>query len=161
VFHPLTLELWPFDGCKWSRFAETGIFAQATHTLRAVTAASASTVVRIAKGDRSRAIRLDGATGAPRVHVSGPGGVNLDSPTATGLTRQPQARIMRSEPLRATVVGLVGPVPGQYTITPDAGSATVTQVTEAQDQPDAKVTATVKGRGDKRALVYDIARRPD
>jgi hypothetical protein len=68
---------------------------------------------------------------------------------------------MRSEPLHATVVGLVNPTAGQYTITPDVGSPSVSRITEAQDQPDAKVTATVHGTGAGRTLVYDIARRPD
>ncbi|MEA2387344.1 MAG: hypothetical protein QOG41_117, partial [Thermoleophilaceae bacterium] len=39
------------------------------------------------------------------------------------------------------------------------GSPSIDKVSEAQDQADAKVRASVRGKGDKRTLVYDILRR--
>lgn len=160
-WNPLTVKLWPFDGCKWSRFAETNIFGPRLGAGRARTAQSAPFTVHIAKGNRSRAIELDGSGAAPRVRVSGPGGLSFDSPAGAGLAINPRVRVMRSLTLKTTVVGLVDPVPGDYTLTLDAGSAAVAKVSEATDPSNAKITATVRGSGATRTLSYAIAPRPD
>ena len=158
VYRPFDVELWPFDGCKWTRFIDMNVFSG---NARRATAATDPIVVHIKPGDRSRAIRLDGATGAPDVHVTGPGGVDLDSPTGAGVQIGRGARIIRSLTLKATVVGLVDPRPGTYTLTLDAGSPPVTRVSEASDQPDARIHAAVHGTGATRTLSYDIGKRPD
>jgi hypothetical protein len=62
---------------------------------------------------------------------------------------------------RVTSVGLQDPQPGTYTIEPMEGSAAITNVSEAEDPPDAKVKAKVEGSGDRRTLEYDIRNRPD
>ncbi|WCB91462.1 hypothetical protein DSM104299_00133 [Baekduia alba] len=151
-----TIKLWPFDGCKWSRFAESDVFGVAS-----AAEAGAPLKVKVAKGDRSTAIELDGAGGAPRVRVTGPGGTDAVSTGVAGLTTTARARIMRSETLKRTVVGLVDPVPGTYVITPLEGSPAIAKVLKAEDQPPAKATAVVRGAGTTRYLTYDVARRPD
>lgn len=151
-----TIKLWPFDGCKWSRFAETDVFGAAARAAQA----GRPLTVRIAKGDRSTAIELDGAGGAPRVHVTGPGGTDATSTDGPGLKTTRQVRIMRSETLKRTVVGLVDPMPGTYLITPLDGSPAIAKVLRAEDQPAAKATAVVRGAGLTRYLTYDVARRP-
>ena len=80
TFDPLGVKLWPFDGCKWSRFHEPNVFGDAARAAQA----DGPLTVRIAPGDRSRAIRLDGAAGAPRVRVTTPGGDVLDASGRTG-----------------------------------------------------------------------------
>jgi hypothetical protein len=117
--------------------------------------------VRIERGDPSRAIRLDGTDGAPSVRVTGPGGQLLTSSAGAGIAATKTLRILRSEKLKATVVGLVDPVPGTYTIEPLAQSPAIAKMTEAQDPPDAHLKASVRGHGARRTLVYDILRRPD
>ena len=148
--------LWPLDGCKWSRFAEPNVRGS-----RAVSAqAGAPHLVRIARGDRSRAIRLEGRDGAPRVRVTSPRGETLESGPAAGYTLGGGVRIMRSERLRTTVVGLQAPDRGTWRIEPLSDSPAVAEITEAEDPPAARVRARVRGRGARRRLTYDIRRRP-
>ncbi len=112
-YSPFHLFIWPFDGCRWSPFVQSNIFS--AKDARAA-AAGAPILVRIKRGDRSRAIRLDGTDGAPSVRVTTPSGDVLDSPPQSGLTHDPAIRILRGEKAKITVVGLVNPKPGTYTI---------------------------------------------
>jgi hypothetical protein len=162
-FHPFDVLLSPFDGCRWSEFEDAHVFdarsAPAATQVRAAQATGA-VVVTIKKGDRSRAIRLDGAEGAPLVRVTTPGGQVLDSPDGPGTALTPAIRILRSAQIKATVVGLQDPKPGSYRIDPMPGSPAISKVSEASDPLPARVTATVRGRGAHRTLVYDVLRRP-
>ena len=58
-----------------------------------------------------------------------------------------------------TVVGLVHPVPGTYTIEFLPGSPAVKTVSQASDQPPARVSASVHGSGARRMLSYSVASR--
>ncbi len=155
IYSPFAIKLWPFDGCKWSRFVDPNVFSG-----RAAQTAGGARIVRIARGDPSRAIRLDGVGGAPRVRVTGPDGQALASSDGPGLQVSRTMRIMRSERAKATVVGLVDPTPGDYTIEELPGSPAVAKVTEAEDPPDARVTGRVRGGGSRRELEYSIRERP-
>lgn len=157
TFSPFDVKLWPFDGCKWSRFRDPNV---AGRRARAAQAGGTHTV-RIRAGDEGRAIRLDGRTGAPSVRVTAPGGRVLESTAGPGHTLTKTIRILRSERLKATVVGLQEPRPGTYTIEPLPGSPAVTKVTEAQDPPDARISARIARRGARRVITYDIRPRPD
>ena len=95
------------------------------------------------------------------MRVTTPGGAILDASGGPGIAAAEGVRILRSERLKATSSASRIPRPGAYTIAPLPGSAAVSKVTEAEDPPDARVTATVRGRGTRRTLVYDIAARPD
>ncbi len=155
-FRPFKILLSPFDGCRWSEFEDAAVFdgkAAAAQATGAIT-------VKIKKGDRSRSIRLDGADGAPRVRVTAPGGQTLDSPEGPGTALTPAIRILRSQQIKATVIGLQDPKPGTYQLDLLPGSPAITKVTEAEDPPPARVSARVTGRGAKRTLDYDVLRRP-
>lgn len=155
IYRPFKFYPWPLDGCKWSPFAEPNVRGS-----RAATAQVGSPhTVRIDGNDLGRAIRIDGTDGAPRVRVTGPGGEVLESSPGPGLEVSKTFRIIRSERAKLTVVGLQDPRPGAYEIEPLPGSPPIAKVTEATDQPDAKVTAKVSGRGARRILSYDIRRR--
>ena len=145
------------DGCRWSRFADFDVFEGKA----AAAQAGGSFAVTIKKGDRTRSIRLDGADGAPRVRVTAPGGQVLESPEGPGTALTPALRILRSEQLKATVVGLHDPKPGTYKFDLLPGSPAITKVSQSVDPPPARVSARVTGRGAKRTLVYDVLRRPD
>jgi hypothetical protein len=116
--------------------------------------------VKVGPGRQSRAISLEGTTGAPRIRVTGPGGQSLDSSASSGLATKGALRIIRQEPSKLTVVGLQDPAPGTYRIALLPGSPTVKTLGEATDPPDAKVTAKVSGAGSKRVLSYDVLKRP-
>ncbi len=142
AFSPLHIYLWPFDGCRWSPFVDTGVFpARDAHTA----AVGAPISLRITRGNASRAIRLDGVGGAPEVRVQTPGGQVLTSSAASGLALSAAVRIVRSQKLRATVIGLVHPAAGTYTITVLPGSPAIKMMSEATDQPAARVSASVRG----------------
>lgn len=156
-FNPFRVYVWPFDGCRWTRFAERNVFgASAAEAGRPIE-------VKLKAGDPRRAIRLDGKTGAPRVRVTTPDGKTLESPAAAGIAAVPALRILRSEQLKATIVGLNEPKPGTYRIEELPGSPEITSSSVAEDQPKARITATVGAGADaaKRTLRYDIGERED
>lgn len=157
-FSPFHLYFWPFDGCRWSPFVDTHVFS-----VRAASAVAAGTPipVRIRRGAESRAIELDGVGGAPAVRVQTPAGTALQSSSASGLALSREIRIMRSEKLHTTVVGLVHPAPGTYTVTLLPGSPAVQGMSQASDQPRARISGSVRGRGARRTLSYTVARRID
>src|SRR5262249_57803171 len=76
--HPQTPIIWPLDGCKWSRFK---IDINPSRSLRAASGTAPYTV-KVKSGAPSEAMRLDAATEAPRVVVTGPGGQSLASTDA-------------------------------------------------------------------------------
>ena len=144
------------DGCRWSRFEDLEVFEGKA----AAAQAGGSFAVTIKKGDRTRSIRLDGAGGAPRVRVTAPGGQVLDSSEGPGTALTPALRILRSEQLKATVVGLHDPKPGTYKFDLLPGSPAIAKVSQSVDPEPARVSARVTGRGAKRTLVYDVAAAP-
>ncbi len=159
VYSPFEIFPWPFDGCKWSTFEEPNVFSAGVRAV-GLGGATGPLTVNIRRGEPSRAIRLDGVGGAPRVRVRTPDGTTLDSSSGPGLQLSRKIRIMRSERIKTTVVGLVDPRPGRYTLEPLPGSPTWGKMTEAHDQPNARVRASVQGRGTRRTLAYDVLRRP-
>jgi hypothetical protein len=152
--HPTDPIIWPFDGCKWSRFKLD------VRASRAQAAAGRTIVVKA--GQPSPAMTIDGQGGAPRVHVTGPGGQVLDS-TDNGIDTSPggKIRILRFEsPAKSfTTIGLENARPGTYTVTPQQGSVPFATVARAIDLPDAKVSGKVAGVGSKRVLTYNVRRR--
>jgi len=155
-FNPFDVYIWPFDGCRWTRFAERNVFgasaAQAGDPLK----------VRISPGDPPRAIRLEGKTGAPRIRVTTPDGKTLESSGGPGITAGSGLRILRSEQIKATVLGIADPKPGTYGIEELPGSPQITQSTQAEDQPKAAISAkVVAGAADRRTLRYTIRPRRD
>lgn len=147
--------IWPLDGCKWSRFTAVVRGARA--------AAAGGHVVHVRRGEPGRAIELRGEGGVPAVRVTGPGGLTLDSPAGAGLATSPDGavRIMRSPQTGLLVVGIESTRPGIYRIATLDGSPAVAAVAEASDLPDARVRASVSGRGALRVLRYDVGRRPE
>jgi hypothetical protein len=154
VYNPFDIKLWPFDGCRWTRFKDDNVFeARAAQAGKPIT-------VHVTAGERSQAVALDSVASAARIRVVEPGGTTVESPAGPGTTLTPAVRIVRSEQLHQTVVGLVDPKPGDYMIDVLPDSPAVTKVSRATDPPPAHVTAGVRGRGSRRTLAYDILERP-
>jgi hypothetical protein len=165
--------IWPFDGCKWSRFTEDHVYDGAIRAHR-IRASTAPYEVKVGAGDPGRAIRIDGTDEAPAVLVTGPGGQRLASSTGhcttatdkiyngdTCLTIGGHIRIMRSPQAKQTVVGIENPAPGSYTITPVVDSAAFARVFTARDGDAPTVTGKVTGTGVSRTLTYHIADAAD
>jgi hypothetical protein len=149
--------VWPFDGCKWSRFKVDVKPSLAS-------AAAASRTIQVAKGKPNPAVKLYGDGAAPLVRVTGPGGQQLDS-TDSGLDYTPDGhiRILRYQGTSEdfTVVGLENASPGTYTVTTLPGSVPFTEIDSATDPPAAKATGKVTADGPHRTLSYAIRNRPD
>jgi hypothetical protein len=149
--------VWPFDGCKWSRFK-----VDVRPSIASAAAATRTIVVR--RGQPNPALKLYGDGAAPLVRVTGPGGQQLDS-TSNGFDHSPggHIRILRYEGTSEdfTVVGLERAKPGTYTVSTLPGSVPFTEIDSATDPPDPKVTAHITGSGERRLLTYDIRKRPD
>ena len=103
--------------CKWSEFEDRAVFDGKA----AAAQAGGPMNVTIKPGDPSRTIRFDGADGAPRVRVTAPGGQVLESPAGADITLTPALRIMRSERIKATFVGLKNPTARHVPARVDAG----------------------------------------
>lgn len=150
--------IWPLDGCKWSTFK-----IDVRSAAKARAAASAS-VIDVRRGAPSPAVKLFGRGGAPKVRVRGPGGQQLDA-SEKGLAMSPggKIRILRfkgnkfSGPF--TVVGVQNGQPGRYTVDALPGSPPITNTATTTDQPDAKVSGRVTGKGRRRVLRYDLRDR--
>ncbi len=174
VFNPYRVVIWPFDGCRWTRFADLHVFGAR------IAQAGAPLKLTVKDGDPSLAIKLDGTSGAPRVRVTAPDGRTYESTDGPGAAVTPAVRILRSEQLKSTMVGLEHPKPGDYTIETLPDSAAITATSEAVDPPPASVSADVSAAaplaaavahgteaaiaaakaGAKRTLTYDVRRRP-
>jgi hypothetical protein len=149
--------VWPFDGCKWSRFK-----VDVRPTI--ASAAAATQTIRVKRGAPNPALKLYGHGAAPLVRVTGPGGQALDS-TDKGFDYSPggHIRILRYQGTTGdfTVVGLEHAKPGTYTVSAMPGSVPFTEIDSATDQPDAKITADITGTGERRLLTYRIRNRSD
>jgi hypothetical protein len=149
--------VWPFDGCKWSRFKID------VKPSIASAAASTQTIV-VKRGAPNPALELHGSGAAPLVRVTGPGGQSLDS-TDKGFDYSPggHIRILRYQGPTGdfTIVGLEHAQPGRYMVSTLPGSVPFTEIDSATDPADAHVTANVTGSGGHRVLTYDIRNRPD
>jgi hypothetical protein len=149
--------IWPIDGCKWSPFKID---------VRGARAAQAGQhVIDVKEGALSPVLKLYGEGGPPRVRVSGPGGQRLESVSDKNLDVSDggKIRIIRFEGNQQagpfTVVGLQNAAPGRYTVEPLPGSPTITKTARATDQPDAKVSGRVTGKGRRRVLQYEVRDR--
>ena len=154
-FDPFDVLFSPTDA-DWSEFEDRAVFDGKA----AAAQAGRPMNVTIKQGDPSRTIRFDGADGAPRVRVTAPGGQVLESPAGADITLTPALRIMRSERIKATFVGLKDPTPGTYRLELMPGSPAISKVTVALEPPPARVSARVRGTGATRTLAYDVLRRP-
>jgi hypothetical protein len=124
-------------------------------------AASAGTSIVIAPGTPSTSITVQGSGSAPRIALSGPGGVHVESAAdANHAAGTRSVLIFPMRKLNQTLIGLKHPRAGRWTITPLPGSAAITGISHANGLPPARVKATVSGRGAHRVLHYRIIPRP-
>jgi hypothetical protein len=138
VFYPsFKLELFTAGTC------DIGKYKQPNPVPSASSARSAgSFAIRLARHLAGTVLAVKGTGAAPLIAISGPG----ESLTATAgetLTRGGHAMIVVDESNQTTYVVLDGPSPGDYSIVPQAGSAPIASVMEADAAPLAKLTTHV------------------
>ncbi len=118
-------------------------------------AARRSYSVRIGPGVPSEMIKLRGRGGAPDVTITGPGGVHASSGGDGGESFKQPFLILRDTPASTTLIGIIHPHAGTYTITPNPGSAPVKEVLRAEGYKPT-VRAHVTGHGRRRMLLYSL-----
>lgn len=141
--------------CGVAKFTEDHVFAtgDGAHT------ASAARTLVVRRGRALPEVRLDGASGAPNVTVTGPGGQSLTA-SGLGVHRAGSIIVIQSERLGETVIGFTHSVPGTYTIAPIAGPAVVRSY-HSSEPPPTSVSGHVTGVGTRRVLRYAASRQPD
>ena len=156
-----------FGGCD---LTETSVFiasrlAPPLDALQAGTpvlalGATTKTQVRVPGGRRAVSFEVEGAGGAPRLLVTDPRGrryVDNGQP----LQRQGGMTLLRVPRARETILTVRGRPPGgRWTVETQPGSPAITGLATRRDKPATRVLARVRGRGQRRRLVYRVNRVP-
>jgi hypothetical protein len=109
----------------------------------------------------STSIYVKGTGGPPVLSLAGPHGERLtESADGHGVYNRRLGLVIWPEPkLDETLVSIDHPARGAWTLTPLAGSPTISSVSYANAVAPARITATVSGGGRTRTLSYRIAPR--
>jgi hypothetical protein len=141
--------------CRWTRFIDRTVRGP-----RAKAAQAAPITETFEAGDPARTIQLTGDGEAPRVRVTGPDGVVVES-GEKGVTSQGKVLILRHRPAKITMVGIQDGAPaGAYTIERLESSEPIAKVEVGEDPGAPRVGARVSPDGAARVLHYDIRNRP-
>jgi hypothetical protein len=138
----------PFTGCDLSPYRA---FAGG-----AAAAAAAVRSVHVARGLPHLALAVSSAAGAPRVTVSGPGGVVFRTPIGRAL-RTAHAVIVAFPPNHTTYVLIDNPRAGTWKVSSDRP---ITRARLARGLPRPKVSGRIRRRGRNRMLVYTVKPLP-
>jgi hypothetical protein len=119
--------------------------------------AAAGTIVHVPRGVKALDLYAHGTGGAPDVTVRGPDGI---SASTTGLpderaVRRPGFVLAKMSATRETMIAVLHPIAGAYTITANPGSPALANVTEVEAVAPS-VRAYVTGTGRNRALHYRV-----
>jgi hypothetical protein len=121
--------------------------------------AEGSKVVRVVRGEKALAVAVDGDTAAPKVVLRGPDGTVIDVSGEAESAKVKNGLGARSDEERRTFFLVGKPATGRWTIEPATGSARIIKVLRSQVLPKPKVAVKVRGRGAKRVLSWNVARR--
>lgn len=156
------------DGCKPSHFWEKNVRGAdalvlasnrkavgewGNHGAAAHASAAGPLTVTVAKGETGKTVELTGSGGAPEVTVTGPGGTIASKPDE--MFREGELSALAASKYERTWIGFEGAKPGVYKITPQPGSAAITNLRETRYEPNAEVKASVSGSGRHLVLHYD------
>lgn len=117
--------------------------------LDAARAADAPLTVQVPRGQSAYGIALKAASGAPLVELKGPGGETITTPTPAAaapaaITTTAAADIAVAPSENGTLIKLLRPRAGTWTVTPLAGSPGITSLSTARGLPPAAVRAHVR-----------------
>ena len=102
--------------------------------------------LRLPRGLAATTLAIAGVSGAPRFRLSGPG-VTVSTPASGEPLLTRRVMIGPDAATRTTYVTLVNPLRGTWKLTLLPGSTPVASIREADSQPRATVTASVKPSG--------------
>jgi hypothetical protein len=138
----------PLTGCDVGPF-------RVTATARAA-AVGGTRSVAVPGGLPFAGFAATSSSGAPRVRVSGPGGVSVSSPAGGKALRSARAVVIPDAANRTTYVFVKHPRAGSWRIAGLDG-ATLSRVSLARGLPKPRVKARVIGKGARRVLRYSVA----
>lgn len=118
-------------------------------------AAAAAKIITLPAGLPHVAFAASAADGAPRVKVTGPGGVTVTSP-ATGPIGTKKALVLPVAEEKTTYVIVDAPKPGAWKVESLDPARPLTKVAVADGLPKPKVTAKVTGGDTQRRLAYKV-----
>jgi uncharacterized delta-60 repeat protein len=138
--------------------------------LEPVTVAVQASVARAAQASHAVSLNLPGHTPATTIHVKGDGGppgLSLSGPRGAHLSEtdgvtgvHTRDLVIWPEPkLDETLIGIMHPARGAWTITPLAGSTPITKVSYVNALAPPKISTTVSGHGSTRTLAYRVRPR--
>lgn len=123
-------------------------------------AADGARTFHLGPGLHSEMVRVTGSGGAPAFTITGPHGVQAATSDENKLTGGGTVGLYRSSQADATWVAISHPGAGNWTLTPQPGSAAITSIALANYIPGASVRAHVGGHGYHRILRYSLRPRP-
>jgi hypothetical protein len=142
-----------YRGCGISKYYSV-VARKVLHSARA-----GSSAFTLPAGSKPVLLSIEGAGGAPRVILHGPGGQTFDYTDATGdrgkMVGASAGSVIEAED--RTVIILAKPTPGNWTAEVAAGSPAILRIQKAGFLPKPKVRAKVLGHGPSRVLKYDVA----
>ncbi|MFI5337283.1 MAG: hypothetical protein ACHQ5A_10895, partial [Opitutales bacterium] len=144
------------DSCNVSRWQLLPNPAAATRPFARDGRAVPDTL-RLAAPEKMARFGLEGKTGAPRVTLTGPGGI-LVKADSDGITLYKNAIAVRQSSTGETLIEVKNAPAGTYTVQPDPSSAPVTLLEKSQGLPPPVIHAAVSGSGLKRTLHYSVSR---
>jgi hypothetical protein len=153
-----TLAPQPFAGCDLGQFRVLQSSASSSPARR-----GASGVVSVGAGLPHAGVAATGATGPPRVRVSGPGGVSVSSPADGSALRGPDAVIVPVASENTTYVFVNDPREGEWHVESLDPANPLTRVSFAPGLPEPKVKGKVAKPGPKsksQRLRFDYSLRP-
>ena len=115
--------------------------------------------MRLPSGLRVAAFAVSGADAPPGVTLTEPGGRTIGTPP-DAYAQGPDAVTLRYGPRNTTYLLVRQPKGGDWTVSVDQGSSTVTGVSTANGLPDPSVAARVRGGGAARTLSFRARRIP-
>lgn len=106
----------------------------------------------------SALIEVKGSGGTPRVHVSGPGGAAIDSPTDPNtVVTSGNLQAAAIPQMQEAFIRVDKPAAGPWHVEALPGSPAIASIESASGHGEVKVKAKVTGHGRRRVLSYSIA----
>ena len=105
-------------------------------------------------------VRVRGDGDAPRVTLTGPHGEQVATPADKDLFADATFALVRQPQSDTTFIGIEHPAAGTWTVTPQAGSAGLSEVASASGLPAPGVHVRVTGSAAARVLHYRLAPAP-
>ena len=147
----------PFSGCDLGPYRSEA--SASGHAAQAL-GPGGSTTVRLPSGLRAAAFAVAGAGAPPSVTLTEPGGGRTIGTPADTYVQGPDAVTLRYGPRATTYLLVRQPKGGEWTVSVDGGSSTVTGISTANALPDPDVSARVTGGGASRVMRFRARRIP-